>query len=243
MAARRGLHSPGKLIAARMTTNFRLLGITHFAILAAVPLLAVALAVVQCRLLPGKRHLRFALGILLLADSAWWYAYLISLGQPLFPGQLPLELCDITLLLVALELLTLNLLLFDLAYYWALAGTSMALLTPNLWEHFPSLATVQFFAAHGLVVAATLYLVWSRLARPRPGSVWRALLAVNIFAAIVGTFDAIFKTDYMYLRTKPENMSLLTYLGPWPWYIASGEVVAFVLFLLLYLPFWRRQHN
>lgn len=224
-----------------MTTNFRLLGITHFAILAAVPLLGAALAALQRRLLPGKAWLRIALGIFLLADSACWYGYLAFIGQPLFPAQLPLELCDITLLLVAIELFTLSPAVFDLAYYWAVAGTSMALLTPDLWEQFPSLATVQFFVTHGSVVSATLYLAWSRQARPRPGSVWRALLAVNLFAAIVGTFDFIFKTNYMYLRTKPENVSLLTYMGPWPWYIASGEVVTCVLFLLLYLPFRRRQ--
>ncbi len=242
MAVYHCFHASWKLIAIRMATNFRLLGITHLAILAAVPLLAAALAVLQRRLLPGKSWLRIALGIFLLADSACWFAYLAAIGQTLFPAELPLELCDITLLLVAIELLTLSPAVFDLAYYWALAGTSMALLTPDLWEQFPSLATVQFFVTHGTVVAATLYLVWSRQAHPRPGSLWRALLAVNAFAAIVGTFDVIFKTNYMYLRAKPENLSLLTFLGPWPWYIASGDAVACLLFLLLYLPF-RQQSS
>ena len=119
----------------------------------------------------------------------------------------------------------------------------MALLTPNLWEQFPSFATVQFFAAHGLVVTAVLYLVWSRQARPRRGSVGRAMLAVNCFAAFDGAFDAIFKTNYMYLRAKPENMSLLSFLGPWPWYIVSSEAVALGLFLLLYLPFRRGRRD
>jgi uncharacterized membrane protein YwaF len=63
------------------------------------------------------------------------------------------------------------------------------------------------------------------------------MLAVNIFAAVVGTFDFIFKTDYMYLRAKPQNVSLLNYLGPWPWYLVVTEGVAFCVFLLLYLPF------
>ena len=222
-----------------MTSNFRLFGITHLAILSAVPLLAAALAFVQRRLPPGSKWLRMTLGVLLLADSVLWYTYLAIVDQPLFPSQLPLELCDATLLLSIIELLTLSPLLFDLVYYWALAGTSMALLTPDLWEQFPSLATVQFFVTHGLVIAAILYLAWSRQARPRPGSIWKAMLAVNLYAACVGAFDAIFKTNYMYLRAKPQNLSLLTWLGPWPWYIGSGEVVACILFLLLYLPFRR----
>jgi hypothetical integral membrane protein (TIGR02206 family) len=112
----------------------------------------------------------------------------------------------------------------------------MSLLTPNLTE--PSLfLSVQFFVDHGLLVTAILYLVWSRQARPRPGSVGSAMLVFNILIVLIGTFDFIFKTNYMFLRTKPETVSLLTFLGPWPWYIAAGDGVAFILFLLLYLPF------
>jgi uncharacterized membrane protein YwaF len=69
------------------------------------------------------------------------------------------------------------------------------------------------------------------------------MLAVNLFAALVGTFDFVFKTDYMYLRAKPPNTSLLDVLGPWPWYIGAAEIVAFVVFVVLYLPFWIRASD
>jgi hypothetical integral membrane protein (TIGR02206 family) len=226
-----------------MITDFRLPGTTHFLILAAVPLLAAVLALMQRRWLRTGRWLRISLGALLLADYGFWYAYLASIGQPIFPAQLPLELCDITLFLTAFVLFTLSPAIFDLSYYWSLAGTTMALLTPNLWERFPSVATVQFFVAHGLVASATLYLVWSGQARPRRGSVLRAMLAVNCIAAFDGVFDAVFKTDYMYLRAKPENTSLLNILGPWPLYIVASELVALAIFLLLYLPFRRMRRG
>jgi len=86
---------------------------------------------------------------------------------------------------------------------------------------------------------AILYLVWSGQARPRPGSVTRAMIGVNAWAAFDGTLDWIFKTNYMYLRVKPVNVSLLDVMGPWPWYILAGECVALGLFLLLYLPYRR----
>jgi hypothetical integral membrane protein (TIGR02206 family) len=90
-----------------------------------------------------------------------------------------LELCDVTLCLVIIALFTLNQAIVDLAYYGALSGTSMALLTPDLSESFSSFTTVQFFVDHGLIVTAVLYLVWSKQARPRPWSVGRAMLALN----------------------------------------------------------------
>ena len=80
---------------------------------------------------------------------------------------MPFALCDAPMALTVLSLFLLRPLLFDLAYYWALAGASMALLTPNLVEPFSSFATVQFFISHGLTVAGVLYLVWS--GRPARG--------------------------------------------------------------------------
>ena len=226
-----------------MATNFHLFGAAHFIILAAVVVLAAALAAVQRRFLRGSSRLRIGLAIFLLADAAMWYSYLGAAGSRIFPGQLPLELCDVTFYLMAFVLLTLHRGVFDVAYYWALAGSTMALLTPNLWEHFPSFATVQFFIAHGLVVSVALYLVWSRQIRPQRGSVARAMIALNLLALFDGVFDAVFNTDYMYLRAKPANVSLLNLLGPWPWYVLAAEPVALAFFLLLYWPFWRRRQS
>jgi len=222
-----------------MATNFHLFGPAHLFILGAVLLFAALLAGLQRKLPPGFKGLRMGLACVLLLDSFVYYGYMALRGQLTFPDHLPLELCDASLCLILIALVTLNKAVFDLAYYGALAGAAMALLTPNLWEPFPSFSTVQFFIDHGLIVAGALYLVWSGLARPRPGSVVRTMVAVNIFAAIVGVFDFLFKTDYMYLRAKPQNASLLDALGPWPWYIVAAEGVAFVVFLLLYLPFRR----
>lgn len=221
--------------------NFRLFGPIHLLILSSIVGLAAILAVIARRFHRLRHPLRIGVATALLLNSIVWYAYLAFRGWLTFPGSLPLELCDATLCVTVIASCTLNPTAFDLAYYGALAGTSMALLTPDLWEPFPSFGTIQFFVAHGLVVVAVLYLVWSGEARPRSRSIWRAMLGLNIFAAFAGLFDFIFRTNYMYLRAKPDNPSLLDYLGPWPWYLAACEFVALAFFTLLYLPYWFRR--
>ncbi len=224
-----------------MQSNFRLFGPMHIAILSVAPAMAAILALLARRFRAGEKAIRLVLGVFLLLNAFLWYGYLAWHHWLSFPGSLPLELCDATLCLTIIALFTLSAAIFDLAYYGALAGTPMALLTPDLWEPFPSFSTVEFFVTHGMVVVAVLYLVWAGSARPRPGSVWRALLAGNAFALAVGVFNLIFKTNYMYLCWKPANPSLLDFMGSWPWYIASGEGIALVLFTLLYLPFRVRR--
>ncbi|MDR3771850.1 MAG: TIGR02206 family membrane protein [Terracidiphilus sp.] len=220
-----------------MPSTLQLFGPVHLAILAAVPLLAAILAAVQRRLAPGSRGLRFGLALVLFVQGAAYYLNFAWHGERLFPNHMPLELCDVTLMLTILALCTLKPAIFDLAYYGALAGATMSLLTPNLSEPLLSFITVQYFVNHGLIVAAALYLVWSGQARPRPGSVARMMLWVNLYAVFAGAFDFFFKTDYMFLGAKPQAVTLLSFLGPWPWYILVCEPVGLVLFLLLYLPF------
>ena len=226
-----------------MPTGFHLFGPIHLAILAAVPALAGLLTVLHRRLPAGSRSVHLALAAALLLDSAMYYGYQAYRGQLTFPDHLPLELCDFSLYLTIFALFTLNKTAFDLAYYWALAGATMAMLTPNLLEPFPSYGSIQFFVAHGLTIVGVLYLAWSGEARPQRGSVLRAMAVLNLVAAADGVFDSIFRTDYMYLRAKPQNASLLDLLGPWPWYILATEFVAGGLFLLLSLPFRGRAYR
>jgi hypothetical integral membrane protein (TIGR02206 family) len=220
-----------------MPAHLHLFGLVHLSILAAVLLLAFLFTAIQRRLPPGSKMVRLALALLLFASWAAYYVSSALQGAAMFPNHLPLELCDASSLLIVAALLTLNPLAFDLGYYYALAGATMSLLTPNLPETASLFMSVQFFADHGLIVIAVIYLVWSRQARPRPWSVARAALALNVMTALVLPFDLIFKTDYMFLRSKPPTVSALDLLGPWPWYILSCEGVGICLFLLLYLPF------
>lgn len=218
------------------STDFRLFGPLHGALIAAVPVAGLALTA-ACRRRP--RQARFAVAAALFVNEAVWWTWRFSTEGNRFPEGMPLQLCDLAIWATILALLTLNRWACDVTYYIGIAGAAQAVLTPELWAPALSYPTAYFFAAHGGTIAAALMLVWSGTVRPGPP--WRALAAVNAWAAAVGAFNAVFGTNYMYLCRKPASASLLDMLGPWPVYIASGECLAIALFWLMYLPFARQR--
>jgi hypothetical integral membrane protein (TIGR02206 family) len=221
--------------------SFDLFSPAHVAILVAVPLVAAALATVARGRPAAARTIRLALAAALAANELAGYAYAVTHGWVDPPHGLPLDLCDVAVWLTVYVLVAPRPSALDLAYYVGLAGSGMAVLTPDLGGALASYPGAKFFLGHGGVVAAILFLVWTGALRPRPGSWWRVFLQVNVYAALVAAVNAAYGTNYMYLRAKPRSGTLLDLLGPWPWYVLAGEGVALALFALLYLPFRRSR--
>lgn len=225
-----------------MQANFTLFGPAHLAILAAIPATAAVAAAIIRRRPRTAPLIRTAMGGALAVNELIWWLYRYSTEGNRFPEGLPLQLCDLTLWLTVVATLARKQWPFEFAYFTGLAGAGMATLTPDLWAPWGSYPTTYYFIGHGLLLACILMLCWGRQMRPRPGCLWRVFLMLNGYALFAGAFNGIFHTNYMYLCKKPNSASALDWFGPWPWYIAVGEAVAFGLFLLLWLP-WRRRMN
>ncbi len=220
--------------------HFHLFGPAHLLILASIPAFALLLSKVSLRSPASARAVRYGLGTFLVLNELVWYGYKLHFEGFRFPEGLPLQLCDLTLWLSVVAFFTLHPLSFEVTYYAGLGGSGMALLTPDLWAPLMSYPTAYFFLAHGMVFACPLVLLWSKQLRPRPRSPWMAFAVLNGFAAFVGIFNAIFKTNYMYLCAKPASVSLLNMLGPWPLYLLPAEALALAIFWLLWLPVRRK---
>ena len=209
-------------------------------------LVTAAVTIVLClnaRHRPGRWVVfaNVALAAALVVTSGLWLATTIGDSRFSAATSLPLALCDLAALVAAAALLTRAQVLVELTYFWGLAGTLQALITPDLNVGFPRLEFFEYVVAHGAIVCAALFLVAGQGLAPRRHSVRRVFAITIAYTAVVGAIDAVTGGNYMYLRRVPGNWTLLRVLGPWPWYIASAAGVAVVLFTALDMPFWRSR--
>ena len=211
-------------------------------------LVALAIIAAICFLLTWKaregnlrKFLGPLLGFLLLGYAAFLYLQQGFEHALSWQYSLPLELCDLVLIACIISLFRPNQITTEIAYF-GLGGVLQATITPDLSRGFPSWSFILFFWSHGVTLMTIVFLIVARGFKPRRGSIWRMMVALNIYALAVGALDAVAGWNYGYLCRKPSEPTLIDVLGPWPWYLLSIEGIALLTFFLLDLPWhiWGR---
>jgi hypothetical integral membrane protein (TIGR02206 family) len=218
-------------------SQFTLFGPSHLTVLFLTGFLPAVL-IVLARTRGGERRVRpiaWTLAAVLVLNQAVLFAYAVRLGA--IREHLPFQLCDWATFTCAAALVWRHRLAYELSYFWGLAGTVQAVLTPDLAEGFPHPGFFIFHIAHSGIIVAVLFLTLGMGMRPYPRSIGRAFLWLQVYAAVTMALNLRLDMNYGYLLQKPARPSLLDYLGPWPWYIASLEVLALALFVFWYAPF------
>jgi hypothetical integral membrane protein (TIGR02206 family) len=221
--------------------DFNAFSFEHLSALGLIAALCVLLACVLARVSRRKRRWAGrAIAFSLIVYTAVFYIQQYAAGLLDLRYSLPLELCNVVLAACVLALFLPGRIWREITYFWGLGGTAQALLTPDLGRGFPSWDFILFFWSHGALLAGVVFILAATDFKPDRKSVLRMMLALNLYAAVIGALDWITGWNYGYLCRKPAVPSLLDYLGPWPWYILSLEGVALLTFLLLYRghKFW-----
>ena len=217
--------------------------ISHLIALGTTALL-VAVLVPLARFRPGAwvRVVCWALAVALVGNELAYQLVQAHWGTWSVVDSLPLFVCDVSAFIGAIALVWPRGILIEITWFWALAGTLQGMLTPDHVIAFPSYDWVEYYGDHvGVILAAGLLVVGLRL-HPRAGSVLRVSVVTILFFAFVGVVDAVTGGNYDYLRV-PSPGSLLTLIGPWPWFILSAAGVGVVSILVLDLPFWRERRR
>ena len=211
---------------------FRMWGIDHWAALILTAVLGgiLILNAKSIRAWGNDRIFRYVLAIALVGNELASFFYFLHQGVLL----LPLQLCDLAVILMALALIIRNRVVGELAFYWGLAGCSQAVLTPILVMAFPHVTYFQFFFSHGAVILGAVYIAIRGRVLFTAFSIFRVWVAINIYAGIVGLVNWRLGTNYGFLAAKPDRPSILDFFGPWPYYIIGEEFLAIAIFALCY---------
>jgi hypothetical integral membrane protein (TIGR02206 family) len=210
----------------------------HHGMAVAVGLVIVALLLISARRSSTARPLvRTILAFFTL--TAYGYSqYAWSQVDHLLTWEniLPFHLCDITAFLAAYALMKGRPWAQELTYYWGLAATVQAIITPALQHDFPHITFFSFFLHHFAIIGAALFIPlcdgW------RPASPWwhsplRAFAWINGYLIFAFVVNQALDTNFGFVAHAPTNPSLIDHLGPWPLYLIAFQIIAMCLFILL----------
>ncbi len=206
----------------------------HLAALAALAVSAPIVVLVARRCSPKTTTVCFrALALLLIA--AWVGEYVADLADGIWSARydLPLQLTDLITVVSAIALWTRRQPWAEFTYLWALSASLQATITPDLAWSFPSIFYFTYFTYHIVAVLAGVGLTFGCGLYPRRGAPLRVFAATLAWAVVAGSADLVTGGNYMFLRAKPVEGSLLSAFGPWPWYIVGAAGIGFAMLVVL----------
>ncbi|PJZ70886.1 TIGR02206 family membrane protein [Leptospira perolatii] len=185
----------------------------------------------------------YAIGAILILNYIVYVIYRVKSGYWEIRYDLPMELCNWSMIVTALALFTHNRTFAELSYFWVMSGSVNGVITPDLQVTFPHIYFFIFFIAHSGLVIGSLFIVFGLKLYPRKWSVLRTILYTELFFITAFVVDLLLDGNYAYIMAKPSSGSILDYLGEWPYYLVNLQILGVVLFFILYVPFYFKNKN
>ncbi|MBH28420.1 MAG: TIGR02206 family membrane protein [Chloroflexi bacterium] len=183
-------------------------------------------------------RLRVGLAIFTILVEVSWHVWALSVGVWHVNHALPLHLCSLGAILSIFMLLKRRYGIFEVLYFWGIAGAVQAILTPDLRGYnFPHFHYFWYFTSHGMVVLAVLWMLIVEQVRPTWNSLRKTVLITMLYALAVYPINIVTGGNYMLLMHAPVVPTLADFLDVWPGYLFWLPVVALVVATICYLPF------
>lgn len=218
--------------------TFSLFGIQHITALLITTLIILAVFAFKKRLRAGRheRIYRYLMAFLMIAGLMTEQIWTVAHGMWTFKMSLPISLCTLTEIVAVYMLISKSYSAFGFVYF-GMVGVTQALLTPSLSYGFPGISYICYFIKHGLLIIAPLYMVAVHQYRPTHKQLWKFILAVIGILPFIFLINWAVGGNYWYISEKTPDVSVLTYLGSYPWFLLSILGIAIALCYVYYLPF------
>ena len=220
--------------------TFTLFSTEHFWFIGGGFLGILALTMVSA-FLPKYKFAQFSAIVILLIKIAELSYRHIYVGEPIY-SLLPLHMCNLTLIIAILTMLTKSQKLFQLTYFWCL-GALFAVITPDIKYSFPHPLTLSFYITHFYLLFAAIYGILFFNFKPTFKGWINSFITLNIFAFIIFFINKKLGTNYLYINKIPDFSSPLDYFGQWPYYIIVVEIIYLILTYGIYYPFRRKTYK
>ncbi|WP_191565522.1 TIGR02206 family membrane protein [Metabacillus idriensis] len=216
--------------------EFRLFSSEHLWTIVIILFLSILLFIMKKQVRLRRKSIRFFLAGFLLISMLSHQLWLVQEGAWKAKSSLPLHLSDLAVILAIVMLITKSTKLFQFMFFAGIASSVQAILTPDLGKYsFPHFQYIVFFLTHGGVIIACLFMLLAYHLRPTWSSLWVSVLIVNGYAVCIYFLNKLLDSNYLYIKKKPDNASLLDALGEWPMYLFWMELIMIASFLFLYV--------
>ena len=129
--------------------------------------------------------------------------------------------------------------LYKCAFFWGLAGATMAIITPDI--EFLDLDYAFFMIGHGMIIIGIMYATVALNNRPYAKDIVTvSLITALILLPITYLINYILgePANYWYLMQKPAGASLMDAFPEPPYHLLVTTPLAILMFCLIYIPYF-----
>ena len=152
---------------------------------------------------------------------------------------LPFHMCDLSEIFLIFFLLGGPSILYKCAFFWGLAGATMAIITPDI--EFLDLDYAFFMIGHGMIIIGIMYATVVLDNRPYAKDIVTvSLITALILLPITYLINYILgePANFWYLMQKPAGASLMDPFPEPPYHLLVTTPLAILMFCLIYIPYF-----
>ncbi|MDB3952052.1 TIGR02206 family membrane protein [Gammaproteobacteria bacterium] len=152
---------------------------------------------------------------------------------------LPFHMCDLSEIFLIFFLLGGPSILYKCAFFWGLAGATMAIITPDI--EFLDLDYAFFMVGHGMIIIGIMYATVALDNRPYAKDIVTvSLITALILLPITYLINYILgePANFWYLMQKPAGASLMDAFPEPPYHLLVTTPLAILMFCLIYIPYF-----
>jgi hypothetical integral membrane protein (TIGR02206 family) len=180
---------------------------------------------------------------------------IIELFQPFYsilvlklPWQtaFPLNMCDFSRFFLASYLLSKQRVFMEIGFFWGISGCIIAFISPDIQSGVPSFEFFFFFFDHAIILVAIAFILGAHGYRPTAKCLLRSTLAGILFTWLLYIINLQIgqPANYWYLIDMPASaVAFRTILPRAPWHMLYYYPIAFIVFPMIYLPFFILKKN